>query len=142
MSRSWAEGDCDDTLLYGRWRAQVASAIRGKRGQGFLRELAAAMDAMPEKYLIKGDLVTEEGDCCALGVVCKARGLDVSDVDPEEHEVVGETLDIAHQLASEIAYENDDDWEKETDEQRWTRMRAWVARLIREERAESGGETR
>jgi len=49
MTRHGYVDDSEDTLAYGRWRAQVQSAIRGKRGQAFLKELAAAMDAMPEK---------------------------------------------------------------------------------------------
>lgn len=52
MSRSGYTDDDDDPLATGRWRAQVRSAIRGKRGQAFLRELIAALDAMPEKALI------------------------------------------------------------------------------------------
>lgn len=66
MSRS---GYCDDydcdPLPLGRWRGQVASAIRGKRGQAFLRELVAALDAMPEKRLIANDL-EQAGNVCAI----------------------------------------------------------------------------
>ena len=39
MSRSGYSDDLDNWDLI-RWRGQVSSAIRGKRGQGFLRELA------------------------------------------------------------------------------------------------------
>lgn len=79
MSRSGYTDDYDeDPLANGRWRAQVKSAIRGKRGQAFLRELADAMDAMPEKVLIAEELVDADGDACAIGVVCKARGIDTS----------------------------------------------------------------
>jgi len=138
MSRHGYTDDGDDPLATGRYQAQVASAIRGKRGQAFLRELAAAMDAMPVKVLIAEELINEEGDCCAIGVVCKSRGLDVSNVDPEEPTEVGSLVGIAHQLAAEIEYENDDyyhferdengNWHRveETPEQRWVRMRKWV----------------
>lgn len=132
MSRSGYHDDGDDTLALGRWRAQVASAIRGRRGQSFLKELAAAMDAMPEKILITGELINPEGDCCAIGVVCKARGLDVRQVDEHAPDEVGRFVDIAHQLAAEIAYENDEyGLRNETPEQRWARMRAWVSEQIR-----------
>jgi len=151
MSRSGYVDDCDDPLALGRWRAQVKSAIRGKRGQTFLRELAAAMDAMPIKELIAEELIDDEGHCCTIGVVCKARGLDVSKIDYECPENVGEAVGIARQLAAEIAYENDEigdrfekvpeqkpadnryhpgfRWEtvKETPGERWQRMRKWVA---------------
>jgi hypothetical protein len=45
MSRSGYSDDLDPLAL-GRWRGRVASAMRGKRGQAFLREMLAAMDAM------------------------------------------------------------------------------------------------
>ena len=108
------------------------SAIRGKRGQAFLKELAAAMDAMPEKVLIAGELINEDGDCCAIGVVCKLRGLSVECVDPEDYDQVSELVDIASPLVREIEYENDDDWWgiDESPEHRWTRMRKWVQSQI------------
>ena len=61
MSRS-GYVDCDDPLAAGRWSAQVKSAMRGKRGQAFLRELASAMDAMPVKELIADELINSEGE--------------------------------------------------------------------------------
>lgn len=130
MSRSGYVNELDPLDL-GRWRAQVKSAIRGKRGQEFLRELAVAMDAMPEKVLIASELVNDDGDCCTIGVVCKARGLDVSKVDPEAPEQVGALVGIARQMAAEIEFENDDNgWHygrgQETPQERWQRMRKWV----------------
>lgn len=131
MNRSGYVDDLD-ILDLGRWRGQVTSAIRGKRGQAFLRELAAAMDAMPEKVLIADELINEDGDCCTIGVVCKARGIDVSRVDPEDPEAVGDLVGIARQMAAEIEFENDD-FSSETPERRWERMRKWVdAHLISE----------
>jgi hypothetical protein len=47
MSRSQYIDDCDDNWQLIRWRGMVASAIRGKRGQQFLKDLLAALDAMP-----------------------------------------------------------------------------------------------
>lgn len=125
MNRSGYSDDLD-TLDLGRWRGQVASSIRGKRGQAFLRELAEAMDAMPEKMLISEELIDEDGNCCTIGVVCKSRGLDVTNVDPEDPEAVGDLVGIARQMAAEIEYLNDD-WVRETPEARWQRMRKWVA---------------
>jgi hypothetical protein len=131
MNRSGYTDDCsDDPLYYGRWRAQVKSAIRGKRGQAFLRELAAAMDAMPDKSLIAKELIDENGDCCTIGVVCKARQIDVSKIDIEDPEQVGNAVGIAKQLAAEIEWENDEDPWNETPEQRWVRMRKWVDRNL------------
>ncbi len=126
MSRS---GYVDD--FYGPeanlYRASVDRAIQGKRGQSFLQELAAAMDAMPDKRLIHSELISEPGEMCTIGVVCKKRGLDVSGVDVEDPERVGSLVGIARSMAAEIEYENDDcGRHDETPEQRWIRMRKWV----------------
>ena len=39
-----------------RWRGAVHSALCGKRGQAFLREMALALDEMGEKRLIADEL--------------------------------------------------------------------------------------
>jgi hypothetical protein len=126
MTRHGYCDEIEDQLEYGRWRAQVLSAIRGKRGQAFLRELAAAMDAMPEKVLIAEELINAEGDCCTIGVVCRARGLDVSAVDVDCPDQVGDLVGIAKQLAAEIEYENDDWCRGMSPADRWQHMRKWV----------------
>ena len=128
MSRSGYNDGCDGWEL-NLWRGAVESAIRGKRGQAFLREMRDALDAMPEKRLVAGDLVTPEGECCAMGAVAIRRGLDVSGVDETERDQVAQAFGIAEALAAEIAFENDERearWRPETPEERWKRMRAWV----------------
>jgi len=131
MSRS-GYSDCLDTWPLIRWRGQVASAIRGKRGQAFLRELLAALDAMPEKKLIAHDLKDASGQVCTLGAIGVARGVDMTALDPEEPEQLGIAFGIAHQLVAEIEYENDEGtYPLEAPEWRWQRMRAWVANQLR-----------
>ena len=116
MSRSGYSDDYeDDPLAAGRWRGAVRSAINGKLGQTFLRELAAALDAMPEKELAAHSFKTEDGEFCTLGVIANARGIDVSGLDPDDDcsRPAGRLLGIARALAAEIMYENDeavDDW--------------------------------
>ena len=133
MGRSGYSDDCDGWALI-RWRGAVKSAIRGRRGQAFLRELAAAMDAMPEKILIAGDLKDEDGCLCTLGVVGQARGCDLAAVDVEDCEAVARMLAIPEALAAEVMFENDEDfaygWRAETPEKRWSRMREWVRSQI------------
>ena len=131
MSRSGYTDDVDDSLALGRWRGRVASAIRGKRGQAFLREMLAAFDALPEKRLIKHELVCEEG-CCAMGSVALARGLDVAGVDPEDPEQVAPLFDIAEVLVQEIAFLNDEECEHSTPEDRFESMRRWIVSQIKE----------
>lgn len=125
MSRSGYSDDCDP-LDFGRWRAQVRSAIRGKRGQAFFRELLGALDAMPDKRLISSDLQDANGCMCALGVLAEKKGA-LAGLDTYDWGQLGRTFDIAHQLAQEVMYENDEGaWRQETPEERWHRMRAWV----------------
>lgn len=167
MSRAGYSDDIDDPLELGHWRAQVASATRGKRGQKLLRDLLVALDAMPEKRLIAEELEVSaaadekhaqawvalfkdpeaadryrkhhvetrpaeyrEGDVCALGALGRVRGLDMSGLDPDEPEGVAAAFDIASPLAREIVYMNDECNYRETPEQRWQRMRKWVAAQI------------
>lgn len=133
MSRSGYSDDCEDVSL---WRAAVQRAISGKRGQSFLREMLAAMDAMPErrKRLIADELVTKAGEACAIGTVAKARGLDTSNLDPEDGYAVANKFNIAPALAMEIAYINDEagPWRnRETPEQRFDRVRRWITSNLR-----------
>ena len=124
MSRSGYSYDCENLNL---WRGTVTRAIRGKRGQAFLRELAEAMDAMPVKRLITDDLIDQAGEVCAIGAVCKARGLNVVGIDIECAQSVGDLVDISMALAAEIEWINDEaNSTSETPEQRWQRVRSWV----------------
>jgi hypothetical protein len=90
------------------WRGSVERAIRGKRGQAFLRDLLAALDAMPEKTLAADSLVTAEGEFCTLGVLGAARGIDLETLDPDDPEQVAKAFGIAEAMAREIVFENDE----------------------------------
>lgn len=129
MSRAcYSDGDDNPDYPLALWRGAVASSIRGKRGQALIKELIAALDAMAEKRLIAHELVSE-GGVCALGAVARARGQDVSWVDPMSYDVVAKQFNIAEPLAREIEYENDEGFyglSQETPEHRWERMRAWA----------------
>lgn len=146
MSRSGYSDECYDQWELIRWRGAVESAIRGKRGQAFLRELLAALDAMPERRLIARNLVRSDGACCALGCIAQARGVDTSDLssDPEDDAyqlestyAIAARLGIANALAQEIVFVNDDlygahwsDLARDDDELRWQVVRSWVADAI------------
>lgn len=128
MSRSDYSEDCDDNWSTIRWRGAVASAIRGKRGQAFLRDLAEAMDAMPVKRLIAEELQAD-GEFCTIGVLGNARGIDMAKIDPDDADQVADAFGISSAMAREIVYENDERIyfkANETPEQRWIRMRKWV----------------
>ena len=130
MSRSNYSEDCEYLDL---WRANVQRTIKGKRGQRFLRELSQTLDAMPEKVLIRSELVSAEGQVCTIGAVCKAKGIDVSEVDTYDPEAVGNLVGISPMLAAEIEFQNDEGvYYDETPAKRWLRMRAWVAENLDE----------
>lgn len=130
MSRSGYSDDYEEEynnacFLY---MQAVQNAIKGKRGQRFLRDLIAALDALPEKKLIHGDLELD-GMFCALGSIGKARGLDMRGMDTTDHRALGKTFGIARSMAQEIMFQNDDDFNyvgTETEAQRWARMRQWA----------------
>lgn len=134
MSRSGYSDECEDDWALICWRGAVTSALRGTRGQQFLRELANALDAMPEKVLIAESFHdTEDGGFCTLGTVGAARGIDMKDFIDLERNEVGEIFGIAPAMAAEIMFENDEGgpWSGETPNQRWQRMRNWVQSQIR-----------
>lgn len=133
MSRSGYSDECENLGLY---RAAVERAIHGKRGQAFLREMAAALDAMPVKELIAHDIVDPDGQACAIGAVALARRMDVEGLDPYDQGDVAKRFGIARSMAAEIAYENDEcgpffGLEKETPAARWKRMRKWVEEQLK-----------
>lgn len=154
MSRSGYMDDCESWDLI-RWRGQVASAIRGKRGQAFLLEMWKAMRALPVPKLIDGELVNEyDGAVCALGSVGKARGLDMSRLDVEDYDGIAFAFGIPHQLAQEIMWMNDEVSHGEyvvahgppkprsygnvvyvfvpiTPEERFARMKEWIEGCLR-----------
>lgn len=126
------------------WRGAVAQAIRGRRGQVLLREMAEVLDAMPVKELVAGAL--QDGDkVCALGAVGVNRGMNMAELDPKNPLLVAHAFGIARALAAEIAYINDEDpfagtlgrarwdvettrwlWQEESPADRWARVRKWV----------------
>lgn len=147
MSRSGYTDECDEDWQVAMWRGAVASAIRGKRGQRLLRDLAEGMDAMPTKCLIKGEL-EEDGAVCALGVVGQKRGIGLAELagneesDGGNNDKIAEAFDVALALACEVQYINDegayDEYKRpenrETPAQRWERVRRWIAEHLRDAR--------
>jgi hypothetical protein len=129
MSRSGYDDDCDGWDLI-RWRGAVASAIRGKRGQAFLKEMLSALDDLPDKRLIDQDFVAD-GDVCALGAVGVKRAIDMANIDPYDRETVAGTFGIPPALAAEIMEVNDAG-RRVTPERRYLRVREWVAGKISE----------
>lgn len=146
MSRSGYSDDIDDQWAHIRWRGAVTAAIKGARGQAFLKEMLSAFDALPEKRLIAEDLAKdrlvdpEAGttvlEMCAIGTVGTQRGVDMSKLDPEDREGVADAFGISPAMAAEIVFMNDEGGPyKETPEDRFKRMRVWIVAQIKPEGA-------
>ncbi len=129
MSRAGYSEDIDNWAVI-RWRGAVAAAIRGKRGQAFLREMLKALDTQANGILIANELETDDGAVCAIGAVGKARGVDMTQLDPYEGDEIAYEFGIAEALAREIVYENDEGRWSETPRARFERMRGWIISKI------------
>ena len=127
MSRSGYTEDGENWEMI-KWRGQVASAIRGKRGQALLRELLEALDAMEPKRLIAEALVAD-GEVCALGALGRKRGVELEKLDPWDYDTLAGVFGVAHQHVREIEFTNDD--AGRSPEDRWKAMRYWVAGQIK-----------
>jgi hypothetical protein len=133
MSRSGYSDDLDTWAMI-RWRGAVASAIRGKRGQAFLREVLQVLDNMPVKELAAQSLQAD-GSFCTIGAVMHARSMPLPNDDDVwgDPQAIAHELGITHALTAEIIYENDEGgwWGRHNSPaDRWVRMRAWIASLI------------
>ncbi len=146
MSRSWDEDD-GDGLPYELWAHATMLALRGKRGRGWLRELEAALLALPEKKLLSRRIADEQGNVCAIGALYRHRKLaegqtpeqimsDLVMLDDDgvasEYEITEfmlGRLSIQKTLAYKIQCKNDEDtiWGNGcSDEERYERVLAWV----------------
>jgi hypothetical protein len=144
MSRAGYNDDCDDNWSFIMYRGMVASATKGRRGQALLKDILIAMNGMTVKRLIADELEQPDGAVCAIGAAGKLRGVDMSDLDPEDAETVAHQFNVADCLAREIVWENDEcgytnewlpderRWRRETPEERFTRMRKWVRSQIKD----------
>jgi hypothetical protein len=140
MGRSGYSDDFGDDGEYplALYRQAVRSAITGQRGQGLLRRLRDALDAMPTKRLITNAIKDESGDVCAFGALDPSAPSTPHDEDywddGSNAEELANHFGIARALAAEIVFQNDEalSWrcQDETPEQRWKRMRAWVEQQI------------
>lgn len=103
----------------------MSNALESERGQSMLRELATVLDTAPVKRLSAGSWKMD-GECCALGMLILSR-----DPDPDSFFSLS-ILHFGSELAGEVVSANDKFLLTETPEQRFTRMRAWVASQIKE----------
>lgn len=134
-----------------QWAYRLRRSVGSKRGQAFLRELLAALDAVPGHRLIGGSMKAEGSNVCALGAYAAwremnergitwrgaVRELPRADGDDDEGwlvtcRLVRDRYDVAWTLAYEIAEFNDENAASATDDpaDRWRDVRDYVAGLI------------
>lgn len=135
---------CDEEDRPGQfalWDANCRRSMRGQLGQQELRELEAALVALPEKRLIHGLLTDDEGGVCAIGCYAKHKGLDLSKFDPEyDSDEVGIKAGMPRLVAWKVVALNDVEldtvWEdgcsrRMTPEERYERTLTWVRNQIK-----------
>ena len=143
MSR-FSYDDDEGAIPYGLYCQIVRRAISGKPGQKALRELEAALLALPEKRLIESE-VCDDGEVCALGALAIYRRVQAGDdraealVDLQEDwgyaseaatVELGEALGLRQTLATEIVWINDEELAGLSPDRRYTLMLEWVQRNL------------
>lgn len=102
---------CDEEDRPGQfalWDANCRRSIGGRVGQRELRELEAALLALPEKRLIHGSLTDDDGGMCAIACYAKHKGVDLSKFDPEdESDEVGIVAGMPRLVAWKVVALND-----------------------------------
>lgn len=136
---------------FGLWQGNCARSLKGKAGQATLRELEAALLALPSKRLIAKSLVDAHGEVCAIGALAEFKGEITDDMIGQgeyDMEAIGIELGMPRLVAWKIVEMNDLQfsgqdllfaegpyrWPAEqpyayvevTPEQRYERMLAWV----------------
>lgn len=141
MTRLYCYDDDSDPCQEGLIAGALRSAVQGKRGQQFLRDLVQALDALPLPELAAGALEDEEtGCCCAFGAVRRLRGADAVPLwfNPMEEDMtpdnLAEPFNVSETLAWAVVQANEDGMtgnDESTRRLRWKEVRNWaVQRLI------------
>jgi hypothetical protein len=124
---------------FGLWQGNCDRSLHGKNGQESLRQLEAALLALPSKRLIEGELDNGE-DVCAIGALVRHKHL-VLRADPEEMVEVGVECGIPHLVAWKIVEVNDVEFDRKwevnkvstyTPEERYIGVLNWVRKQIKE----------
>lgn len=123
--------DSDERWQWICWRGAVKSAIRGRKGQAFLKEMLAALEALPDAHLIIDEMEDIYGSVCALGAVGQVRKIDLSRIDPYDYSSVAGAFGIPESLAREIMHLNDDYNYQSSPRERWYEMKVWLERQIK-----------
>lgn len=98
----------DQPGQFALWNANCRRSIKGRAGQRELRQLEAALLALPEKRLIHGALTNGEGGVCAIACYAKHKGIELSKFDPDdESDEVGIAAGMPRLVAWQVVALND-----------------------------------
>lgn len=148
-SRFGDDGDGESEVPYEFWDKILERAFHGPRAAARLRDLEAALLAIPRKRLILG-AVAKDGDVCAIGAFVAFRksqkGTSLQDaiaelealkIDAEDNYDAGEaTADLGKEhgmsrtMARCVAARQDEELHQLTPEERYEEMLAWVRGAI------------
>lgn len=107
MRLNWSDEE-DRPGQFALWNANCRRSLNGRAGQQALRELEAALLALPEKRLIKDSLVDDDGGVCAIACYAKYKGVDPLKFDPEdESDEVGVVSGMPRLVAWKVVELND-----------------------------------
>lgn len=116
MGRIGYSEDEDYPGQHALWQGNVMRCLNGRRGRAALRELEAALLALPSKRLIAHKLV-EEGEVCAIGALALHKGDTIEHLatfDEEDMVGVGEHYGVPALVAWAVVEKNDYDLDSYT----------------------------
>lgn len=165
MSRFW-DGDGDNERPPHWWEIDLQRALTSGRGQRFLKEIEAALLAMPKHELAEGYIVEPMdfdegiiGNVCAVGAYAAYRQVQqgktwnqaFSDLaekwggEQDDHwntQQLGRSLGLTRTVAYELAWQNDEQFGDLPPDERWREMLRWVRSKIRQGNDQSSSTTR
>ncbi len=107
MRLNWSDEE-ERPGQFALWNANCRRSLKGRAGQRELRELEAALLALPEKRLIKDALTDDDDGVCAIACYAKHKGVDLSKFDPEdESDEVGVAAGMPRLVAWKVVALND-----------------------------------
>ena len=138
---------CDDEDRPGQfalWDANCQRSLRGRAGQAALRDLEAALLALPQKRLIRGLLVSDDGaDVCAVGAYARYKGEDIAKHVPYASDDVAIACGMPRLVAWKVVALNDFEIDDHyvtgqrvtyTPEERYIKVLAWVREQLKTKR--------
>ena len=138
---------CDEERFpnhFALWEANCRRSLQGKAGQRELREMEAALLALPAKRLVQGVLLSDDGDVCALGAYGRYKGLDLTSFETCDKEITGVEVGIAGGMPRLVAWavvDRNDRLDGQyqvgtfvllTPEERYDQMLAWVRAQLKD----------